>query len=71
MKIDLVLTDLEVIDHIKSIMCLESGEKFIHKTIFNEVGITLIGNHYKVQKEIYEWFSVPPRKHNFELLGGK
>jgi|GEM_PF-3251358 len=69
-KIKIKYTDEEFIMFIKTMLCLDGGVWTNH-IIDSLLTIETKGNPYKVQKAIYEWLSVPARKNNFKLLGGK
>ena len=55
---------------IQDFLCLNNNSKWIYTSQDSMIKLTFHGNIYKIQKDIYEWLSVPPRKRNFELLGG-
>lgn len=55
---------------IQDLLCLHNDNTLIYRSSHTAIDIRFYGKTYRVQKFIYDWLSVPQRKHNFELLGG-
>ena len=53
---------------VKDFLCLDNGSTWQRDTIQNRIEIKFCGNIYTVQKAIYDWLSIPPRRNNFELF---
>jgi hypothetical protein len=68
-KVQFVLDSNTMKLFIKDLLSLRKGSIWIRDTIDTNLAITFSGDNKEVQKEVYNWLSVPERKQFFE--GGK
>lgn len=68
-KVVMSLNEIEMSELIKNLLCLHHDGRWIHTTMTQQLELKFKGNRHNVQKSIYNWLSLPERKHNFELLG--
>jgi len=65
-KVQFVLDSNTMKLFIKDLLSLRKGSIWIRDTIDTNLAITFSGDNKEVQKEVYNWLSVPERKQSFE-----
>lgn len=68
---EITLSEKGMKHFIEDLLCLENKGSWSYTGTDFSVKIKFKGNIYKVQKGIYEWLKVPPRRRNFELFAYK
>jgi len=69
MKVTKYLDQEGLIELLKDLLCAPKTYKY--NTTSGVYQLNTKANMYEVQRAIFEWLSVPERKHNFILMGGK
>lgn len=70
-SIELSVNEDELVSIIKDFLSLQNLGTWKCSTKNSTLSIKFIGNCYKVEKKIYDWLNILPRRHNFELFANK
>ncbi len=68
MENNFFLNEEDMVQFIKELLSINSGGKHIKKNMYSFTSFEFKGNISNVQKNIFEWLSLPERKENFNLL---
>lgn len=68
MKMKKTLTETPLKHMIMDLLCLDNGQIWAYRDHEHYIELKFKGNKYNVQKDIYNWLSLPQRKFNFENL---